>query len=40
MPGEQERKKKKKMNKIEIFVFGFSTLLKVSRTYIMDLEIE
>ena len=28
------------MNKIEIFIFGFSTLLKVSRTYTMDIAIE
>ena len=31
---------RKKMNKIEVFVFGFLTLLKVSETYQADLAIE
>ena len=34
-----EQKEKKKANKIEIFAFVFSTLLKVSRTYKFSIRI-
>ena len=39
MSGEEEtrRRRRKKINKIEIFVFVFLTLLKVSRTFRIDL---
>ena len=37
--GEEERKKEK-MNKIEIFVFGFSQLIKVNRINRVDLALE
>ena len=45
MPVDEERKKKeeerrKKMNKIEIFKFGFSNLLKVSGTFGVDVALE
>ena len=50
MPAEEERRAKKKkeeeeegrkkMNKIEIFVFGFSILWKVSGTHTVDLALE
>ena len=37
---KEKRKERKKMDKIEIFMFGFSTLLKVSGTYRIDLALE
>ena len=37
---EERRRRRKKMNKIESFVFGFSTVLKVSRTNRVDLALE
>ena len=39
---EEERKegRKKKMNKLKIFRFGFLTLLKVSGTFGVDLALE
>ena len=44
MPAEEERKKerrgRKKMNKIEIFMFGFLALVKDSRTFGVDLALE
>ena len=41
MPGEEERKRgRKRMSKIEIFMFGFSTLLRVSATFRVDLALE
>ena len=40
MPGKEHRRTRKKMNKIETFVLVFSTLLKVSGTYRVDLALE
>ena len=36
----EERRRRKKMNKIEIFKFGFSNLLKVSGTFGVDIALE
>ena len=36
---EKEKKKKQYMNKIEIFMFGFYKLIKVSGTYKIDIAI-
>ena len=40
LDGEEEEQRRRKMNKSEIFMFGFSTLLKVSGVYRVDLTIE
>ena len=40
MLGEEEEKRRKKMNKIENFKFGFSNFLKVSRTFGVDITLE
>ena len=37
---KEEKRRRKKLNKIEIFMFGFSTLLKVIRVFRVDLAIE
>ena len=37
---KKEKRRRKKMNKIEIFVFGFSTLLKASGTNRVDLALQ
>ena len=37
---KKERRRRKKKNKIEIFEFGFSNLLKVSGTYGVEIALE
>ena len=37
---EERKKERKKVNKTEIFTFGFLDLIKASRTYGVDLAIE
>ena len=37
---EERKKERKKMNKIETFTFGFSTLIKVIGPYRINLAIE
>ena len=37
---EKKEERRKKMNKIEIFKFGFSNLLKVNGTFGVDIALE
>ena len=37
---EEERRRRKKMNKIEIFKFSFFKLVKVSETFGVDIALE